>query len=120
MNLRNSILTVTLMLSGSFQTMAHDKGGAFEACFAETGVTRPERGQRPSDEDRAKMDACLESKGLSREHRRERRQAFKSAMEACATETGVTRPEKGTKPSEDDRAKMKACLEGKEIGRAHV
>lgn len=37
---------------------------AFDACLTESGVTRPERGERPSDEDKAKIDACLKSKGI--------------------------------------------------------
>lgn len=39
---------------------------ALEECITETGVTKPEDGQRPSDEDRAKVDSCLESKGFKK------------------------------------------------------
>jgi hypothetical protein len=39
---------------------------AFEACLTETGSSRPERGVRPSDEERAKMHACLSSKGIKK------------------------------------------------------
>lgn len=59
-------------------------------------------GERPSPEDREK---------------------FHTAMEACRTETGVTKPVKGSRPSEADRAKIDACLTGKGIvkpaGRPH-
>ncbi len=50
-------------------------------------------------------------------HAQQDREAFKAAMEACSTETGVTRPEPGVRPSEEDRAKMSACLEGKGFNR---
>ncbi len=44
---------------------------AFEACIEETGAQRPERGVRPSDEERAKLDKCLEGKGIKKpEHKR--------------------------------------------------
>lgn len=52
------------------------------------------------------------------------REAFHAAMEACVTETGVTKPERGVPLSEEDRAKIDACLESKGIskpegGRGH-
>jgi|GEM_PF-6017174 len=44
---------------------------AMESCIQENNLSKPERGTRPSDEDRAKMEACLKSKGISKpEHPR--------------------------------------------------
>ncbi|MEC7275595.1 MAG: hypothetical protein VXV96_04675 [Bdellovibrionota bacterium] len=37
----------------------------------------------------------------------------REAMEACHQELGTERPERGTRPSDEDRAKMEACLESK-------
>lgn len=45
------------------------------------------------------------------------RAAFKAAMDECLTSTGVARPERGTKSSEEDRAKLKACLDVKGVQR---
>lgn len=39
---------------------------AFEACLSENNLEKPERGQQPSEEDRATMQACLDGKGFSR------------------------------------------------------
>lgn len=39
---------------------------AMKACAEETGVERPASGQRPSDEDRQKIEACLSAKGLTK------------------------------------------------------
>jgi hypothetical protein len=41
--------------------------------------------------------------------------AIHQAMKACAEENGLKRPEPGTPPSEEDRAKMEACLKSKGI-----
>lgn len=45
------------------------------------------------------------------------REAFHAAMDACVTETGVAKPERGTRPSEEDRAKIGACLSAKGISK---
>jgi hypothetical protein len=45
------------------------------------------------------------------------REAFHAAMEACISETGVTKPERGVHPSDEDRAKIDACLEAKGISK---
>lgn len=39
--------------------------------------------------------------------------AFKEALDACHTETGTTRPSPGSRPSEEDRAKMQSCMTAK-------
>jgi hypothetical protein len=45
------------------------------------------------------------------------RGAFHAAMQACASETGVSRPAQGERPSDEDRAKMDACLSAKGISK---
>jgi hypothetical protein len=91
---------------------------AMESCFAEIGVTRVE-GTRPSDEDRAKIDACLTAKGIEKPERGQRggNDEMRAAIKACADETGVQRPEKGQRPSVEDRQKIEACLSTKGISR---
>lgn len=37
---------------------------AVKECQKETGVKKPEPGQRPNETDRAKMRACMEKKGV--------------------------------------------------------
>ncbi len=89
---------------------------ARKACFVETGVTKPEKGQKLGKEDRKKIKACLSSKGISRPKMDEK---TKAAFKECSASTGVKRPEKGQKPSKEDRAKMKACLEQKGVSWHH-
>lgn len=65
-----------LILALAFAAGAHAKDRpdreavhqAMEACRTENNLAKLERGQRPSDEDRAKMDACLKSKGIEHPH----------------------------------------------------
>lgn len=62
------------LLSGVFVVGAQAQRGpqdeaqraAFEACLSENGLSRPERGTRPSDEDMAKMQSCMTAKGYER------------------------------------------------------
>lgn len=46
---------------------------AMKECIQETGVQKPSREQRPSEADRAKIDACLESKGIAKPPKMERK-----------------------------------------------
>lgn len=39
---------------------------AFEACLQENGLALPQPGQRPSEEDRSKIESCMTAKGFSR------------------------------------------------------
>jgi hypothetical protein len=39
----------------------------------------------------------------------------KAAFEACATELGIAKPEKGQRPSDSDREALKSCLQAKGI-----
>lgn len=41
------------------------------------------------------------------------REAFRAAMDACVSETGVSKPERGTRPSDEDRAALESCLSSK-------
>lgn len=91
---------------------------AFDSCFSELGVQKAE-GERPrlSEEQRKKMRACLESKGVQRPHRGpwgHHRHPRKSAeMKRCLEEAGVKLPEPGSgeRPKLDDAAKaaMRDC-----------
>ncbi len=113
-------LLFLVIVSMSLNTYAQDDREAFKAafdtCVSETGVTKPEKGSRPTDEDRAKIETCMSGKGFTKtEHGDSKREAFKVAIEACSSETGVTRPERGVRPSAEDMAKMDACLSAKGI-----
>ena len=48
-------------------------------------------------------------------HAQDDHEAFKAALDACATETGVSKPERGVRPSQEDMEKMDACLSAKGI-----
>lgn len=116
----NKTLGLALLLATSVQVQAQSLDreafhAALDACVSETGVARPERGSRPSDEDRAKIDACLAQKGVNKPERPQRDPAVKAAMEECLAATGLTRPERGERPSEEDRATLQACLSEKGI-----
>lgn len=39
---------------------------AFEACLTENGLSRPERGTRPSEADMTKLQSCMTAKGYER------------------------------------------------------
>ncbi len=124
MNLKSSILSLSVFIALAGAASAQSQGreafhAAMEACLAETGVAKPERGSPPSDEDRAKIDACLKSKGIEKPQHRGGNSEFHSAMKACFTETGVTKPERGSRPSDEDRAKIDACLKSKGIDKPH-
>lgn len=102
----------------SFHIYAREDREAFkkalDACVTETGVKRPENGSTPSDEDRSKMGACLSGKGFSRPESvrpsESQREAFQAALKSCSIEIGVSKPEKGMRPSDEEMAKMEACL----------
>ena len=53
-------------LAGRAQSSGNNDAirAAFEACISENNLQKPEPGQRPSDADRATMDACMKSKGF--------------------------------------------------------
>lgn len=93
---------------------------AMESCFTETGVTKPAEGTRPSKEDRQKIKACLAAKGMSRPEGMRRgfgkSPEARAAFIACANENGIKKPEPGTKPSDEDRAKLRSCMEEKGFG----
>jgi hypothetical protein len=125
MNLKSSVLSLTIFiaLTGFAKAQSQDREAfhaAMEACISETGVTKPERGVHPSEEDRAKIDSCLATKGITKPEGGRGGHGggnpeFRQAMDACFTETGVTKPERGVRPSDEDRAKIDACLEAKGI-----
>jgi hypothetical protein len=107
MNLKSSSLCFAFFVFASINVKADDNREAFhtamEACFAETGVTRAERGTRPSEEDRNKIEACLQNKGIEKPERGSGRRAeFKAAKKSCVSQYG-----------DEDRTKIDDCLEEK-------
>lgn len=43
------------------------------------------------------------------------REAFHAALQECATQNGITLPERGQRPSESDRKIIDACLQAKGV-----
>jgi len=121
LSLKAAVLSLVLGLSihaKAEQNNREEFHKAMQACIAETGVTKPEKGSRPSDEDRQKVDTCLAGKGFNKEDRPRgpgRSPEHKAAFDECITELGLTRPQKGERPSEEDRAKLHACLQTKGV-----
>lgn len=124
MKIRMTIL-MTMLMASAVQVYAQQDREAFkaalDACSTETGVSRPEPGVQPSEEDRAKLTACLQDKGFtppsgegSRGQRPLMDETTKAAFDECAAANGITLGQ-GTRPSEEERAKMDSCLETKGI-----
>ncbi len=113
---------------------------AFRDCAQVQGLTLPAPGERPRAEgaprpDRARMDACLQAKGIAPPPPggfgpppRHPDPAFDTAFRACAAEQGVQLPERrpeqappapGTRPParperpQLDHARLDTCLSGK-------
>lgn len=122
-NLSITAATISLVLGLSIHAHAEQSNReefhkAMEACIAETGVTKTEKGTRPSEEDRQKVDTCLAGKGFNKEDRprgQGRSPEHKAAFVACISELGLTRPQRGEKPSDSDREKLHACLQTKGV-----
>lgn len=120
MKTKTQILTIMMMTSISLFAFGEDRNreerrAAFQACVTETGVTKPERGSRPNEEDRQKIKTCMEGKGFSPWEGRGKKSAKRKAFKECAEENNLQRPESGVRPSNEDRAKMDACLASKGI-----
>lgn len=75
--MHKQILTIAAMVLFSSLATAQQNGppseadrekmrAAMDACFSETGISKPAQGQRPSEADRQALDTCLASKGISR------------------------------------------------------
>lgn len=71
------VTVVGVLLSGFFAVNAQAQRGprgpqdeahrtALEACLSENGLSRPERGMRPSEADMTKLQACMTTKGYER------------------------------------------------------
>ncbi len=71
------VTVVGVLLSGFFAVNAQAQRGprgpqdeaqraAFEACLTENGLSRPERGTRPSEADMTKLQSCMTAKGYER------------------------------------------------------
>ena len=75
--MKSTIYTLMMFMALTSLVRAGDERKAFhdamKACAAETGVARPARGVKPSEADRAKIDACLDAKGIVRHEHHERR-----------------------------------------------
>ncbi|MGZ3712687.1 MAG: hypothetical protein ACXVBE_13065 [Bdellovibrionota bacterium] len=125
------LLTGTLMIVAA-SAMAGEQGrehrgpppevkAAFQACFAEIGVT-VNPGERPdlSTDQQAQLASCLDGKGVSRpprdgeRHGRGGKEGFEK-MKACLSDLGVTMPEHvpGQRPelNDEQRAAMQTCHE---------
>ena len=48
-----------------------------------------------------------------------RESGFREAMDSCASELGITKPEPGQKPSDSERSKIDACLAEKGFSKPH-
>lgn len=121
---RSHLFILSFLALAAFKVNAQSDRDSFrqamDACFTETGVTKTERGVRPSDEDRQKIDACLSGKGISRPERphgggsyaggENNQDVVREAMKACATENNLSQPSPGNPPSDEDRQKMESCL----------
>ena len=69
--MKELLFTLTLILSASSYArggQGQDSGRreAMDACASELGISKPERGTRPSQEDREAIDKCMSSKGYER------------------------------------------------------
>ena len=70
--MKTLLLTLTLIIS----TSSFARGGgpgqdsgfkeAMDACASELGISKPERGGRPSQEEMETMDECMSGKGYER------------------------------------------------------
>lgn len=95
-----ALVAITFMMSNAEASWKDKKEvkAAFKSCFQEQEV---KKGERP---DREKLDACLVSKGISKEEltkMKEKRRAFKEARKACKEEGG------------HDRESVRECLKSK-------
>ena len=71
--MKSTILILALVLTSS-TIFARGGGGekqegmreAMKACADELGIAKPERGSRPSDEDKEALDNCLIAKGFEK------------------------------------------------------
>ena len=61
LSLASSVLFSGRAFAADDEESRHD---AFKSCIQSTGVAKPARGQRPSDEDRAKIEVCMTEKGF--------------------------------------------------------
>jgi len=64
-----SLATLLMSLNSYAGERREKMRAAFEACVQENNLQKPERGSRPSDEDRATMAACLKGKGIEKPER---------------------------------------------------
>ena len=84
----------------------------YRSCLEKQGLpTRPSRGERPSDADKAKLkaafDACRQYLPAPVKARLEVFEQFRS----CLQKQGLTPPVRGTEPSDADKAKRKAAFD---------
>jgi hypothetical protein len=122
--MKTTVYTLLMFIGLTTLVRAVDDRQAFheamKTCLAETGVVKPEKGTPPSEADRAKIDACLGGKGITRHEHRERPKHSRKhhkAVKACRKELGLAKPQRGTPPSEDERARVETCLKAKGIAR---
>lgn len=101
-----ALVVVTFFMTNANATWTDKEEirAAFKSCFQEQGIKKPEPGKKREKVDREKLDACLVTKGISKEQlseMKEKRKAFKVARKACKEEVG------------DDRKNIRECLKAK-------
>ncbi len=92
---------------------AQDAFAKYRECLKQQGLPeRPARGAKPSDADRAKLKAAFEAcKSALPAPVKAAQDAFAKYRE-CLKQQGLPeRPARGAKPSDADRAKLKAAFE---------
>jgi len=116
------VMVSSLFLAICLHASASEGRKAFreakQLCAKEVGVSKPENGAKLSKEDKEKIKACLTAKGIARPERKYkglRDENFKTAMKKCQESTGVKKPGNGQKRSDEDKAKVDACLVSKGI-----
>ena len=84
-----------------------------KTCLEGQGVTKPEKGTKPTDEQREAFKAAAESCGIELPARgnRPHRPKLTDEQKTCLEGQGVTKPEKGTKPTAEQREAFKAAAE---------
>lgn len=74
MKLKSKLIVLSILMAAATGLKAHEhrKGefkNALRECVESLGIEKPQRGERPSDEDREKMGECLKEKGFEKPDR---------------------------------------------------
>jgi len=81
-----------------------------KTCLDGQGITRPEKGTRPTAEQRAAFKTAATACGIELPARGgHRRSQLTAEQKTCLEGQGVTKPEKGTRPTAEQRAAIKTA-----------